>query len=360
MDRRKLLYGSVTATTLLAAPAVAQTRPALRWRMTTSFPKNLGVMYGTAEMFVKQVAELTDNRLQIQLFGPGEIVGGTQVLDAVANDTIEVAHTAPLYFFGKDPAFAFGSTVPFMLTSRQQNAWYYYRGGRELLDELHHKHNVQALLSGNTGTQMGGWLRKEIKTVADIRGLKFRVPGLAGFIWAKVGATPQQIPASDIYASLERGTIDGIEYIGPFDDEKLGVVRVAPYYYYPGWHEGASMIMTYINLPKWNALPPDIRLAVETASAACNLAMQARFDAENPDALYRLVAAGAQLRAFSPEILDVLYKATNEVMAEIAAGNPMFKRLYDSQVTFRDRSYVYHQLAEFSFDFAMLRLRRQN
>ncbi|MBM0205697.1 TRAP transporter substrate-binding protein DctP [Micromonospora sp. STR1s_5] len=359
MDRRRLLTAAAGVSAAFAAPAIAQTAPEFKWRMVTSFPKNLGVMYGTAELFVRMAAELTDNRLQIQLFGPGEIVGGTQVLDAAANGTIELTQTAPTYFYGKDPSFAFGSTLPFMINSRQQNAWLYYKGGNELLQELYHRFNVHGLPSGNTGTQMGGWYRREVKTPDDLKGLKFRVAGFAGQVLAKVGATAQQIPASDIYPALERGTIDGLEYIGPFDDEKLGIVRVAPYYYYPGWHEGGSIIVTLISLDHWSKLPKSYQRALEVAAMACNLAMQARFDAENPDALVRLIQAGAQLRSYSPEILEVLNKATNELLSEIAAGNELFKRLLESQTVFRDKSYAYHQIAEYSFDTAMLRLRRQ-
>lgn len=326
--------------------------------MVNSFPKNVGIMYGISEEFVKYVAALTEGKLEIQLFGPGEIVGGTQVLDAITNNTIELAFTAPTYFYGKDPSFAFGSTIPFMLTSRQQNAWYYYGGGRELLEELYKKYNVRGLLSGNTGTQMGGWFRKELKTPADLKGLKFRIAGMTGQIMNKVGAATQQIAAADIYPALERGTIDGMEYIGPFDDEKLGIVRVAPYYYYPGWHEGGSMIVTYINQEKWDALPKQFQVALETAAMACNLTMQARFDYENPKALLRLVQAGAKLRPFPPEVLKTLYDATGVVLGEIAASNPLFKKLLDSQNSFKDVSYTYHQIAEYAFDNMVLRLRK--
>ncbi|MGA0594606.1 TRAP transporter substrate-binding protein [Enterovirga sp. CN4-39] len=360
MNRRRLLatFGA-GASAAVAAPAIAQSAPEFNWRMVTSFPKNLGVMFGTAELFASMVSELTDGRLRVQLFGPGEIVGGTQVLDATASNTIELTQTAPTYFYGKDPAFAFGSTLPFMINARQQNAWLYYKGGNELLQELYRKHNVYGLPSGNTGTQMGGWFRREVKTPGDLKGLKFRVAGFAGEVLARVGATPQQIPASDIYSALERGTIDGLEYIGPFDDEKLGIVRVAPYYYYPGWHEGGSIIVTLVNFEQWNKLPKRYQRAIEVAAMACNTAMQARFDSENPDALVRLIQAGAQLRSFSPEVLEVLARETNELLKEIATTNDLFRRMLESQTAFRDKSYTYHQIAEYSFDTTMLRLRRQ-
>ncbi|WP_111735835.1 TRAP transporter substrate-binding protein [Roseovarius amoyensis] len=359
MDRRKLLKMGTVGAAALAAPSIANAEAKVRWRMATSFPKNLGILYETAELFASQVAELTSGEVEIELYGPGELVGATQVLDAVGNDTIELTQTASTYFYGLNPALAFGSTVPFMMTSRQQNAWYYYRGGRELLQDLHAQFNVHTMLSGNTGTQMGGWYRKEIETPDDLKGLKVRVAGLAGEVFAKAGATPQQIPGTDIYPALERGTIDGMEYIGPFDDEKLGIVKVAPYYYYPGWHEGAAMIMTYVNLDRWNGLSAPHQQALETAASTCNLMMQARFDAENPAALERLLASGAQLRAFSPEVLGVLYNATQEVMADLADSNETFAALLKSQQEFRDSSYSYHQLAEFSFDLAMLRTRQQ-
>ncbi len=360
MKRRDFfgMAAGAVATSSLASPAISQTSPAIRWRMTSSFPKSLDISFGTGELLARHVAALTEGRFQIQAFAAGEIVGGLQALDAVSNGTVEMAHTGSVFFTGKDPAFAFGTTVPFMINPRQQHAWLYYGGGNELLNELFRKYNVYGVPLGNTGNQMGGWFRKEINKADDLRGLKFRVAGLAGNVMAKVGVVPQQIAPGDIYPALERGTIDGVEYVGPYDDEKLGFYKVAPYYYYPGWGEGGAILHAYINLDKWNELPKPYQTALEIAAQACTHSMLAQYDAKNADALHRLIANGTQLRSFSPEIIDVLYKAAQDLYGEIGASNPLFKRLLDSQTAFRERNYSFHQIADFSFDAMMLRLRR--
>ena len=258
MKRRDFLkvtgLGAAGAATI-AAPAIAQGMPEIKWRMPTSWPKSLDTLYGGAEMMAKLVAEATDNKFQIQTFAGGEIVPGLQVLDAVQNGTAEIGHTASYYYFGKDPTFTFGSAVPFGPNQRINQAWYMLGGGKELLNEFYKKYNCTSLLAGNTGCQMGGWFRKEIKTVEDLKGLKFRIGGFSGKVMQKLGAVPQQIAGGDIYPALEKGTIDGAEWVGPYDDEKLGFYKVAPHYYYPGWWEGGPMLLAFVNLDKWNALP---------------------------------------------------------------------------------------------------------
>ena len=241
MNRRKLLKsaGVGLAAAAVASPAIAQSAPTVRWRLATSFPKNLDTLYGACEMFSKAVAELSDQKFLIQVFGPGEIVPAFQVFDAVSNNTVEMGNSGSYYYIGKDLSFAFGTAVPFGFNTRQMNAWLAYGGGTDLLNELYGKFNVYGLPFGNTTAQMGGWFRKEIKTVEDLKGLKFRCGGMAGQVLAKLGVVPQQIPPADIYPALEKGTIDAAEWIGPYDDEKLGFVKIAPYYYYPGWWEGS-------------------------------------------------------------------------------------------------------------------------
>src|SRR3954468_22803398 len=296
----------------LAAPAIAQTTPEIKWRMPTSWPKSLDTLYGGAEMMAKMVAEATDNKFQIQTFAGGEIVPGLQVLDAVQNGTCEIGHTASYYYFGKDPTFTFGSSVPFGPNMRLNQAWYTLGGGKEVLNEFYKKYNVTSLLAGNTGCQMGGWFRKEINTVDDLKGLKFRIGGFAGQVLQKLGTVPQQLAGGDIYPALEKGTIDAAEWVGPYDDEKLGFNKVAQFYYYPGWWEGGPTVHNFINLAKWNELPKSYQAAIVNASAYANSWMTARYDTHNPAALRRLVAAGAQLRPFSSEIMEACLKATNE------------------------------------------------
>ncbi len=241
MERRKFLKTAAvgSAATAIASPAIAQSAPEIRWRLTSSFPKSLDTIYGGGENIAKYVAEMTDNKFQIQVFAAGEIVPGLQALDAVSNGTVEACHTVSYYYVGKDPTFAIPSSVPFGLNARQQNAWLWQGGGNELFEKFYQKFNVYGLPAGNTGAQMGGWFRKEIKSVADMSGLKMRIGGIAGQVLQKLGCVPQQIAGGDIYPALEKGTIDGAEWVGPYDDEKLGFAKVAPFYYYPGFWEGA-------------------------------------------------------------------------------------------------------------------------
>src|SRR5437588_12877679 len=248
MKRRKFIKmaGLTSAASLVAKPAVAQSMPELKWRLTSSFPKSLDTIYGAAEVFAKAVAEATDNKFQIQVFAGGEIVPGLQAADAVQSGTVEMCQTASYYYFGKDPTFTFGTAVPFGLNSRMQTAWMLFGGGMELMNDFYKKFNFVAFPAGNTGCQMGGWFRKEIKAVADLSGLKMRIGGFAGTVLAKLGCVPQQIAGGDIYAALEKGTIDAAEWVGPYDDEKLGFQKIAPYYYYPGWWEGGAMLHNFI------------------------------------------------------------------------------------------------------------------
>ena len=269
MNRRKLLKaaGAAVATGAVAAPAIAQSTPALRWRLTTSFPKTLDTLYGACEMFAKAVGDLSDQKFQISVYGPGEIVPAFQVFDAVANNTVEMGNSASYYYIGKDLAFAFGTAVPFGLNTRQMNAWLAYGGGLEMLNELYGTFGILGIPFGNTTAQMGGWFRKEIKTLDDMKGLKFRVGGVAGQVLSRLGVVPQQIPPGDIYPALEKGTIDAAEWIGPYDDEKLGFLKVAPYYYYPGWWEGCANGFLYINSAKWAELPKLYQNMVTMAAA---------------------------------------------------------------------------------------------
>ena len=255
----------VAGAATIAAPAIAQSMPELKWRMTTSWPKSLDTLHGGAEQMAKVVGEATDNKFQIQTFAAGEIVPGLQVLDAVQNGTVEMGHTASYYYFGKDPTFTFGSSVPFGPNMRLNQAWYMLGGGKEVLNEFYKNYNVTSLLAGNTGCQMGGWFRKEINTVDDLQGLKFRIGGFAGRVMQKLGCVPQQLAGGDIYPALEKGTIDAAEWVGPYDDEKLGFYKVAPHYYYPGWWEGGPMLLAMVNLDKWNALPKYYQSVLEQA-----------------------------------------------------------------------------------------------
>ena len=357
MNRRKLLKAATLAAAsgAISAPAIAQSAPALRWRLATTFPKSLDTLYGACEMFSRAIAELSDQKFQIGVFGPGEIVPPFQVFDAVGNNTVEMGNSASYYYIGKDQAFAFGTAVPFGLNTRQMNAWLAYGGGLDLLNELYRPYNVYGIPFGNTTAQMGGWFRKEIKTVDDLRGLKFRVGGVAGLVLSRLGVVPQQIPPGDIYPALEKGTIDAAEWIGPYDDEKLGFLKVAPYYYYPGWWEGCANGFLYINTAKWDELPKTYQNMMTIAAGQVAADLTAKYDAGNAQAIKRLVAAGAKLRPFSTEILDASFKATNELFDEISAKNEKFKKLYDSMTAFRNEQYQWHQICEATYDNYMIR-----
>src|SRR6186713_1375157 len=293
MKRREFLKaaGLGVAASAVAAPAIAQSAPELKWRLTSSFPKSLDTIYGAAEIFAKAVAEATDNKFQIQTFAAGEIVPGLQALDAASAGNVECGHTASYYYFGKDPTFAFGTSVAFGPNQRLNQGWFTLGGGKEVLNEFYKKYNCMALLAGNTGCQMGGWYRKEINTVDDLKGLKMRIGGFPGRVLQKLGGVPQQIAGGDIYPALEKGTLAACEWVGPYDDEKLGFQKVAQYYYYPGWWEGGAMLHNFINIDKWNALSPTYKSIIRTASMAAHEWMQAKYDAVNPGALKRLVAS---------------------------------------------------------------------
>jgi TRAP-type mannitol/chloroaromatic compound transport system substrate-binding protein len=358
MKRRdfiKVTGAGVVGAAAMAAPAIAQSTPEIKWRMAASWPKSLDTLFGGAEMMCKMVAEATDNKFQIQLFAAGEIVPGLQVLDAVQNGTVECGHTASYYYFGKDPTFTFGSAVPFGPNQRINQAWYMLGGGKELLNDFYKGFNVHSLLAGNTGCQMGGWFRKEIKTVDDLKGLKFRIGGFAGRVLQKLGAVPQQIAGGDIYPALEKGTIDGAEWVGPYDDEKLGFYKVAPNYYFPGWWEGGPMLLAYVNLDKWNALPKHYQSILEQAGQYANSWMMAKYDQGNPAALRRLLAGGTKLHAFPPAVMEACLKAARELHAETAAANPNFKKVLESLTAFSNNGYQWFQVAEVGYDNFMAR-----
>ena len=357
MERRKFLKsgaaglaaGAAMMPTLSKAQAAAL--PEVKWRLASSFPKSLDTIYGAAETMSKRVAAATGGKFQIQVFAGGEIVPGLQVLDAVQNGTVQCGHTAPYYFSGKDPAFALDTAVPFGLNARQMNAWQLFGGGLELFRDFYKGYNVYNIPAGNTGAQMGGWYRKEIKTLADLKGLKMRIGSLvAGNVMAKIGVVPQQLAAGDIYPALEKGTIDAVEWVGPYDDEKLGFNKVCKYYYYPGFWEGGPQLDVLVNLKEWEKLPKEYQNILEAACAEANTWMVAKYDAQNPAALKRLVGGGTQLRKFSNEILGAAYKASLEVYKEASDKSPAFKRIYESMTAFRSEQLLWFRVAEKGFD----------
>ena len=359
MKRRNFLQtaGIGAAAGVLATPVLAQGNPKVSWRLTSGFPKALDTIYGAAEEFAKIVSDATEGNFQIQPFPAGEIVPMPEASDAVASGTVEMTHTASYYYWGKNAAFALGTAVPFGMNCRGINAWNYHGGGLEMMNAFYNKQNLHGFPGGNTGVQMGGWWRKEINSVADLAGVKMRIGGMGGKVMEALGVVPQQIPGGDIYPSLERGTIDAAEWVGPYDDEKLGLNKVAPFYYYPGFWEGGPALHFLINLDKWNDLPANYKAIIAAAAATANVSMMAKYDAKNPAALRSLIAGGAQLRPYPEDVLKAAFDAANALYVTISAENADFKTIWASQSAFRNEANLWNQVAEYTFDTFMIRNR---
>lgn len=337
MKRRSFLSISAGAAGVLAAaPVIAESNPGITWRMPSSFPKSLDTVWGSAEVIAKQVSLLTDGKFIIRPYAAGELVPPLQVLDAVQNGTTQCGHSAGFYYLGKEPALVFDTGVPFGLNPRQQNSWLTYGGGRELMDEIYAKYNVIAIPCGNTGAQMGGWFRNKIESPADFNGLRIRTPGLLSMVYEKLGAIPQQIAGSDIYPALEKGSLDAVEWVGPYDDAKLGFSKVAKYYYGPGVMELGANLAFNVNQDSWNEIPEHYRAALRAACAMAANDLLAKYDANNITALKTLVGEGVQLMSWPRQVMESMQQATSEVLNEYAAKDKLFAKVLDSWREFRD------------------------
>jgi TRAP-type mannitol/chloroaromatic compound transport system substrate-binding protein len=367
--RRQFLtgLGFAAAGAAMASPAIADPTPDVEWRLTSSFVSSLDLIYGGAETLSKAVLDLTDGHFMIKVAPAGEIAPALEALDAVADGKAECAHTALAYYWGKDPSFVFASSTPFGMNARQHEAWLSEGGGGDLIDEFLADRKVFALPAGNTGGQMAGWFRKEIRTPQDFTGLKVRIGGFAGKILQTLGAEPVAIPKDGIYAALEGGTLDAFEWVGPYDDEKFGdrkdgpkqvVSKVAPYYYYPGWWKGGMQLHLVVSRDKFEALPKPYQSALRAGAAIANASVLTRYDAANPGALKRLVVGGAELRLFPQDVMEACYKTANDLYGQLSADNPRFKKIADSYLAFRSDQYLWWQVAEYSFDNFMIRQRR--
>jgi TRAP-type mannitol/chloroaromatic compound transport system substrate-binding protein len=352
MDRRSVIKNAGIAGVLAAgaAPAVHAQAAGVRWRLASSFPKSLDTIFGAAESFAKKVSDMTGGKFVISTHAAGELMPGPGVLDGVQNGTVECCHTAPYYFHGKDETFALGCAIPFGLNSRQMTAWMYDGNGLKLMREFYKNYSIVNFPMGNTGAQMGGWFRKEIKSVADLKGLKMRIGGFAGRVTERMGVVSQSIPGGEVYQALEKGTIDAAEWIGPYDDQKLGFNKVAPYYYYPGWWEGGPQLDLYVNQKAYDALTPEYKAIVESAAAFAHTEMQAKYDARNPKALKELVGGKTKVLPFPKDIMEVSFKHSMELYAEVRAKNPNFKKVYDDYSTFRRDQNLWFRFTEMKFD----------
>jgi len=351
MDRRSVIKQAGIAAVLGVglAPAI-HAQPTVRWRLASSFPKSLDTIYGAAEVFSHKVSQLSGGRFEVSVHAAGELMPAFSVVDGVQKGTVEAVHTAPYYFFDKDETFAIGGAIPFGLNSRQMTAWTYEGNGLKLMREFYAQYNIVSFPCGNTGAQMGGWMRKEIRSVRDLRGLKFRIGGFAGKVLERIGALPQSIPGGDIYQALEKGSIDAAEWIGPYDDQKLGFNKVAPYYYYPGWWEGGLQLDLYVNRRAYDALSPEYKAIVETASTFAHVVTQAKYDVKNPGALKQLVGAGAKLRPFPADVMSEAFKQSVALYDELSRKNPRWNRVYADYQKFRSDQNLWFRFAEATFD----------
>ena len=351
MDRRSIIKHTGIAGVLAAgvAPA-AHAQATVRWRLASSFPKALDTIYGAAEVFAKHVKEMSGGKFEVSTHAAGEISPALGVVDAVQQGSIDCAHTAPYYFFGKNDVFALGCAIPFGLNSRQMTAWMYQGNGLTLMREFYTKYNIINFPMGNTGAQMGGWFRKEIKSVKDLKGLKFRTGGFPGKAIERLGVIPQNIPGGEIYTALEKGTIDACEWVGPYDDQKLGFNKVAPFYYYPGWWEGGPQLDLFVNQKAYDALSPEYKAIVENAAAYAHTDMQAKYDARNPGALKQLVGSGTKLRAFPKEVMAAAFKEAMALYNELSDKNPDWKKIYGDYSKFRAESNLWFRFTEATFD----------
>nr|WP_315201946.1 TRAP transporter substrate-binding protein [uncultured Albidiferax sp.] len=352
MDRRSLIKHTGIAGVLAAgvAPAV-HAQAAIRWRLASSFPKSLDTIYGGADVFSKAVKAMSGGKFEISVHAGGELMPPFGVVDGVQNGTVEMCHTVPYYFYGKNPAFALGSAIPFGLNARQMTAWMLHGNGRKLMNEFYATYNMVSFAGGNTGTQMGGWFRKEIKSSADFKGLKMRLGGgLVGEVMTKLGAVPQSIPGGEIYQGLEKGTIDAAEWVGPYDDQKLGFNKVAPFYYYPGWWEGGPEVDFFVSQKAFDGLSAENKAIVEAATMVAHTDMLAKYDALNPTALKQLVAAKTKVLPFPQEVMQASYKAAMEVFGELNNKSPEWKKIYADLRTFQRDQVLWFRFAESRFD----------
>ena len=356
MKRRHLLSYTALGTATAALTACqtevstivrgSKPNPQVEWQMATSWPTTLDTLYGAAQYVAERVSALTEKRFTIKTFASGEMVPSHQVLDAVRVGTMQCGHTGAYYYLDKNPAFAFGTAIPFGLNARQQNAWLLEGGGSEVMNKLYAEFNVLAFPAANTGGQMGGWFKREVNTVADLKGLKMRIPGLGGTILSRLGVQVETIAGENLFLALEREVLDAAEWVGPHDDEKLGLHKVAKFYYYPGWWEPGSSFDLIINRDAWDQLPPAYQAVLQAAATQANARCLAQYDRLNPEALTRLVKQGTQLKSFSKNILKACQQESIAFLEEQALTDPLFKDVYRGWKTFKDKIEPWHEMSE--------------
>ena len=332
-----------------AAPAIAA-RKRFNWKLVTTWPPNFPIFQEGVEKFAKDIEEMSDRRLRISVFAGGELVPAMQTFDAVSQGTIQMGHGAAYYWSGKVPAAQFFTAVPFGMNAQGMNAWLYQGGGLNLWRDIYRPFNLVPFPMGNTGVQMGGWFRKKINSIADLKWLKMRIPGLGGKVMARAGVNPVLLPGGEIYTALERGTIDATEWVGPFHDQRLGLYRAAKNYYYPGWHEPGPVLELTVNSKAWSELPKEYQLMIETGAAAANTWMHAEFDAKNLLALRELKQKHkVEVIEFPADVIRELKRLTHETLKEEAAKDNSFREVYQAYKSFHKSNNAWNEISDAAY-----------
>jgi len=318
--------------------------------MVTTWPKNFPGLGTGANNLASLITEMSGGRIEVKVYGAKELVPAFEVFDAVSSGTAEMGHGAAYYWKGKSEAAQFFAAVPYGLTAQEMNGWLYYGGGMDLWKEIYAPFNLIPAAAGNTGVQMGGWFNKEINSVADLKGLKMRIPGLGGEVLRRAGGTPVNLPGGELYTSLQSGAIDATEFVGPYNDLAFGLHKVAKFYYYPGWHEPGTTLEAIINKTAFDALPADLQSIVTNACKVVNQDMLAEYTARNNSALNSLIKDHkVDVRSFPDDVLKKLHQLSDEVIQEIVSNDPKSKKVFDSFVTFRDQAKAWHDISEVSY-----------
>ncbi len=314
-----------------AGAAAAPARAEYRWKLVTTWPPNFPGLGTGANLFAEMIEKCSNGRIRIKVYGATELVPAFEVFDAVARGTAELGHAGAYYWKGKTETASFFSAIPFGFTPAEMNGWLYYGGGMELWREAYKPFGVMPLVCGNSGCQMGGWFKKEIRSISDLKGLKMRIPGIGGDVFARAGGTTVTLAGGEIFTALETGAIDAAEFVGPYNDLAFGLYKAAKYYYYPGWQEPGSALECLVNQKAFDALPPDLQEIVRTAARATNDNMLAEMTARSAEALDQLVNVHkVELREFPADVLKLLRDMSRQICEERAAADPLFGRTYAS------------------------------
>jgi len=351
MDRRKFIKsigtGAVVAGSGMAVSTSANAAKKIKWKMVTTWPKNFPGLGTGANYLAKLINEMSGGRMKVKVYGAGEIVPAFEIFDAVSSGTAQMGHGASYYWKGKSEAAQFFAAVPFGLNAQEMNAWLYHGGGMKLWEEAYKPFGLIPSASGNTGVQMAGWFNREINAVTDLKGLKMRIPGLGGEVLKQAGGTPVSLPGGEIFTSLQSGAIDATEWVGPYNDLAFGLYKAAKYYYYPGWHEPGTTLECFINQKAFDKLPKDLQVIVKQACKIANQDMLAEYTARNNTALHTLVTKHkVQLKPLPNDVLTTLKKISDEVIGDVAAKDPMSKKVYQSFTKFREQVVAWHDISE--------------